>query len=37
MIDLHRLICIVMADDLPWPFPRDLGMHFSSLDDITTR
>ena len=33
MIDFHRLIFIVIADDLPWPLPRKLGMHFSTLND----
>jgi hypothetical protein len=28
MIDFYRLIFIVIADDLPWPLPRKLGMHF---------
>jgi hypothetical protein len=32
MIDFHRLIFIVIADDLPWPLPRKLGMHFSTLN-----
>ena len=31
MIDFHRLIFIVIADDLPWPLLRKLGMHFSIL------
>jgi hypothetical protein len=33
MIDFHRLIFIVIADDLPWPLLRKLGMHFLSLND----
>jgi len=33
MIDFHRLIFIVIADDLPWPLLRKLGMHFSTLND----
>jgi len=32
MIDFHRLIFIVIADDLPWLLPRKLGMHFSTLN-----
>jgi len=32
MIDFHRLIFIVIADDLPWPLPRKLGMYFSTLN-----
>jgi len=33
MIDFHRLIFIVIVDDLPWPLLRKLGMHFSILND----
>jgi hypothetical protein len=32
MIDFHRLIFIVIADDLPWPLPKKLGMQFSTLN-----
>jgi hypothetical protein len=31
-VDFHRLIFIVIADDLPWLLPRKLGMHFSTLN-----
>ena len=32
MIDFHRLIFIVIADDLPWPLLRKLGIYFSTLN-----